>query len=268
MCNPRRIRVEATRQLVEAWSHEVRRQVTLHGEAVGRAEVRQPLGSMLGAPVLATLERVLQDHEGWREVPEGFRLDLEGGYVVYHADTRELETVAELRTQVSAEQEATTSVGGVVTETLHVEGEGRYYDDSWGGYTEQTARRDAEQDARRRLADAEQDARRRLADAAAERLARARQEAEAAAQEETEARARAAAEEALSRARSAAQADLDRAAAERLEVIGARAQEALNGVLALAYRDAILAYARSRRAAGLEVSEADGVLRIEFEMEG
>lgn len=256
MCNPRRIRVQASHQLVEAWNHEVRRQVTLHGEAVGRAQVRQPLGSMLGGPVLATLERVLEEHDGWRDVPEGFRHDVDGGYVVYHIDSRELETVAELRAQVSAGHEATTQVSGVVEELLQVEGEGRYYDDGWGDRTETTARRDAERDAGRRLEQA-----------AAERIGTARVEAEASAQEETEARARAAAQVALAEASSAAQADLERTAAQRLELVGARVQEAFNAVLTMAYRDAILAYARSRRAQGLEVSRADGVLRIEFEME-
>lgn len=256
MCNPRRIRVQASQQLVEAWNHEVRRQVTLHGEAVGRAAVRQPLGAMLGGPVLAALERVLEDHDGWREVPEGFRHDVDGGFVVYHVDSRELETVAELRAQVSAGHEATTPVSGVVEELLQVEGEGRYFDDGWGGFTATTAR-----------ADADRDAERRLARAAAERLAAARAEAEAGALAETEARARAAAQAALEEARSAAQADLERTAARRLELVGARAQEAFNAVLALAYRDAIEAYARSRRAQGLMVSQAGGVLRIEFEME-
>jgi hypothetical protein len=256
MCNPRRIRVEATRRLSESWNHEVRRQVRLQGEAVGRAQVRQPLGTVLGGPVLTALERVLEQRDGWREVPEGFRHDLDGGYVVYHVDTRELEAVAELRTQVSAEQEASTQVDGFVEDALQVEGEGRYYDDGWGGLTEQTARRDAERDAQARLEQA-----------AADRVTQARAEAEATAEEDVEARARAGAEAALDQARSAARADLEHAAAQRLEAVGARAQEAFNTVLALAYRDAVLAYARSRRAQGLEMSQTDGVLRIEFEME-
>ena len=256
MCNPRRIRVEATRRLSEAWTQEVRRQVRLNAEAVGRARVRQPLGTVLGGPVLLALERALEQRDGWLEVPEGFRHDLDGGYVVYHVDTRELETVAELRTQVSAEQEASTQVSGVVEDTLRVEGEGRYYDDGWGGLTERSARRDADSDARARLDQS-----------ATDRVMRARAEAEATAEESVRARARADAEAALDRARSAAESDLGRAAADRLEAVGARAQEAFNAVLAVAYRDAVLAYARSRRAQGLAVSQSDGVLRIEFEME-
>jgi hypothetical protein len=256
MCNPRRIRVQASRRLAEIWNHEVRRQVTLQGEAVGQARVRQPLGSMLGRPVLATLERVLEAHEGWYEVPEGFRHDVDGGYVIYHVNSRELETVAELRTEVSAGSEASAQVSGVVEELVEVEGEGRYYDDGWGGLTEATARRDAGHDAQRLLDRA-----------AADRIAAARTEAEANAQAEIEARARAEAQTALAQARTTAQADLERAAGQQLVAVGARAQEAFNAVLAPAYRDAIMAYARSRRAQGLRVSESDGVLRIEFEME-
>ncbi|MBA2324629.1 MAG: molecular chaperone DnaJ, partial [Pseudonocardiales bacterium] len=37
MCNPRRVRVRATRQLAQAWQHEVRRSATRIGTAVGEA---------------------------------------------------------------------------------------------------------------------------------------------------------------------------------------------------------------------------------------
>ncbi|SDT45807.1 hypothetical protein [Actinoplanes derwentensis] len=256
MCNPRRIRVQASRRLAESWNHEVRRQVTLHGEAVGRAESRQELGSLLGRPVLAALERILSAHDGWREIPEGFRYDVDGGYVVYHLDSRSLQTVAEARTEVSAGREAAARVSGVVEEEVQVEGEGRYYDDGWGGLTEETARRDAGLDADRLLDRA-----------AAARIDAARAAAEANTQAEIEARAHAEAQAALAEATAAAEADLERTAGGQLAAVGARVQEAFNVVLASAYRDAILAYARSRRAQGLRVSEGDGVVRIEFEME-
>jgi hypothetical protein len=60
---------------------------------------------------------------------------------------------------------------------------------------------------------------------------------------------------------------LDRAAAAVLASIGVQGRAFLNQALAQAYRDAILAFARSRRAEGIRMSESGGVLDIEFEME-
>ena len=181
---------------------------------------------------------------------------LNGGYVHYHADTGELEIVAELAADVQAEGQAGTRVSGRVEGDLEVEGIGRYYDDGWGGYTESTARQDAAAQA-----DLE------LAQARAERLARARREAEAGAADAILAQAHESAQAALAAATATRAAELERQATGQLTAIGVQGRAVFQQALAVAYRDAILAYARSRHAQGVQVSGHDGVLDIQFEME-
>ena len=188
MCNPRRVRVKATRQLAEAWDHEVRRQVTLGGRAVGRAAVREQVADRLGRPVLATLDDALAGLDGWQAVDDGYRIDLDGGYAQYHSDTGELEIVAELAEDIQAQGEAAATVRAEVEALIEAQGTGRYYDDGWGGLTEQTARRDAEADAQRALERV-----------AAERTSQAKQAAESGAGQQVRARAEAAAQEAWPR---------------------------------------------------------------------
>jgi hypothetical protein len=256
MCNPRRIRIRATAQLAEAWDQEVRRQVTLHGAAVGRAAMTESLSASLGIPVLSALDRVLDRLDGWQAHDDGYRYDVDGGYVYYHADTGDLEIVAEQRADVRAEGEASTMVRGAVEETLEAVGVGTYFDDGWGGHTEDTARRDAQVNA-----DTE------LNRARAARLARARADAEGGASDAVQAQAQRNAQASLAGVTAATEAELEQLASQQLASVGALARAVFQQALALAYRDAILAYARSRQAEGVRLSSSDGVLDIEFEME-
>jgi hypothetical protein len=256
MCNPRQVRVRATHRLAEAWQDEIRRQVTVSGEARGRASLREPLDASLGGPVLAALEQVMADSPDWEEVDGGFRRRLDGGYVQYHADTRELEIVAEVAEAIQAAGVAGRTIGGILDEEVEIEGVGRYYDDGWGGRTEARARREAEADL--------DEARLR---AGVERRAAARDAASREHAAELDAGARADAMASLERLAQERSMGLDRAAAAVLASIGVQGRAFLNQALAQAYRDAILAFARSRRAEGIRMSESGGVLDIEFEME-
>jgi hypothetical protein len=256
MCNPRHIRVRATTHLAQAWDQEVRRQVTLRGAATGRAGVRESLSASLGIPVLSALDRVLDGLEGWQPRDGGYRHAVDGGYLHYHPGTGELEIVAEASADVEAQGQAQTTVSGTVEETLEAEGVGRFYDDGWGGLNEDTARRDAEADAQREL-----DA------AAAQRLAAARSQADAEAGGAVQEQANAAARQALAARTAARTAELERQAADQLATVGVQARALFHQALAQAYRDAILAYARSRNAEGVQLSGSDGVLEIQFEME-
>jgi hypothetical protein len=257
MCNPRRIQVQATRLLAEAWDQEVRRQVTLHGRAVGRAAVRENLAATVGRPVLACLDRVLARLDGWRETQDGYRHDVAGGYVVYHSDTGELEIVAERTSDVEGEGEAATTVSAEVTEELAAAGSGRWYEDNWGGFTEERARQSAEAEAQRALDLA-----------AADRIAAARERADTDAGLEIQTQAEQRAQAALDRAMAERGEQLASAAAQELAAVGARARAAFNPVLAEAYRDAILAFARSRHAEGVRTTSDGNVLTIQFEVEG
>lgn len=256
MCNPRRIRVRATRQLAEAWEQVIRRQATRRGAASGQARVREPLADSIGGPTLTALTAVLARRAGWQEDSNGaFRHELDGGWIVFDPATRDLEIIATVTAEVSVTEEASTVIATGVDDTIEAEGVGTYYDDGWGGITEQDAQRAAEADLERSLDEA-LEARREQARAAAD----------AQAGEVVERRADERAEAAFAAAAQARSAELRREAASRLMAVGVQARALFHEALAEAYRDAILAYARSRAASNLQLSEHDGVLEIEFEL--
>lgn len=257
MCNPRRIRVRATQELAEAWEQEVWRQAIRRGRASGEARVREPLAGSVGGPTLAALTAVLSRLDGWEETEDGvFRHDLDGGQISFDPQTRELEIMATVTAEVSVTAEAATVVTAEVADTVEAEGEGVYYDDGWGGITEQDAQRTAEQNLGQSLQEAMQ-----------ARRDSARQEADAAAGGEVERQAGDRAEAAFTAAAQARAAELRREATERLISVGVQGRALFHEALADAYRDAIVAFARSRRARNLQHSERDGVLDIEFELE-
>jgi hypothetical protein len=255
MCNPRRIRVRATRQLDQAWQDEVRRQVTRAAEVSGEARVREPLGTMLGAPTLTALGAALDRAPGWEWDGQRFSHALDGGRITFDPVSHDLEIVAELSDRVEVTGESSAVVGGTLTTSVEAEGEGTYYDDGWGGYTADTAR-----------ADAERSAEAALDDAVTQALAQSRDEAETREGDRVEQAAAADAARALDQAVAARRRQLRQQATARLEAVGVQGRNLFHAALAEAYRDAILAYARARGAAGIRCSDSDGVVEIEFEM--
>lgn len=257
MCNPRRVSVTATRELAEAWQREVSRTAALSAQVVGEARVSQRMTDTLGGPALKALEAALgAGDSGWREVEEGYRFDVEGGYAVYRTDDQTLEIVAVREGVVEATGEASTVLAGEVRETLSAEGGAGYYEDGWGGRTEERARAEAEEAARRQLDDA---ARSRVRDAA--------KEAEAAADATLKAQAEAAARARLERTAEQRREELARQATSQVEAVGLRCRQAFHTLLARAYRDAILAYARRNGADGIQYQENGDVLEIEFHLQ-
>lgn len=254
MCNPRRVNVTATEQIRDAWERTVRRAVELSGNITGEARVRQALDASVGAPALAALESLLsRGQPGWSAVENGYRFDIDGGYLVYNTEERALEIVATLQEEIRVTGEAQAQVGGVIQAEVTVKGEGRYYDDNYGGRTEADARRDAEAQARRNLEEARQ-----------QQLRQAQESAEAGASGALEAEARREAERRLEEQAAARRAELERQATAHLETVGLRCRQEFNRVLALAYRDAILAYARANGAENVQCNESDEVVEIEF----
>jgi hypothetical protein len=257
MCNPRRIRVRAARELAEAWAQEVRRQATRTGRAAGEARVRESLADSVGGPTLAALTGVLGRLDGWTELPDGtFRHELDGGAITFDPATRDLEITATATAEVSVTEEVSASVEAQVSGTLEAEGEGVYYDDGWGGHTEETAQRDAEANLSRAMETALR-----------QRREQASRDADTAAGDAVQLAATRRADAAFAAAAAAREDELRRAAARRLMSVGAAGRALFHAALAQAYQDAILAYARSRRASNLHRSEHDGVLEIEFELE-
>jgi hypothetical protein len=256
MCNPRRIHVTAARQLAESWQHEVRRIATLSGEAVGEARVIESLDTLIGASTLAALARLLEDEPGWERDGGTFRHRLDGGYLAYHTDTQELEMAARSSETVSATGEATHTVGLRLDELIEARGDGVYYDDDWDGLTLESGSRNAAINAQRNLDDlATRHRHDRQAEAEASHEHRVREQAERDAAERLAARL------------TKRGAELDSSAAEQLATIGIQGRRIFNQVLAGAYRDAILAYARARGAERISHGEADGVIEIEFELQ-
>jgi FtsH ternary system domain X2 len=256
MCNPRRVLVRATRQLAEAWEHEVRRQVTRTGLATGEARVREPLGVSVGGPALTALNAVLAADPEWERVGDTFVYGIDGGRVIYHPLSRELEIVATASADVEATGASARTVSGRLSGDIEAEGVGVHYDDNWGGITADDARRVA----------------RERAEAALEAAAREHARAARAAADEREgaelvAQAEVRAEAALAQATAARERELRAAAAARLAVVGVHGRNAFHRALAAAYRDAVLAFARSRRAEGVRCTEADGIVDIQFELQ-
>jgi hypothetical protein len=254
MCNPRRVTITATRELDEAWRHEVARTVQLAAEVAGEARVREPLAETLGAPALAALEMALAEGDPeWREVDGRYRHEVEGGGAVYDPEEQTLEIVAARTDRVEARGTATAELHGTVQATVAAEGASGYYEDGWRGYTRERAEEDAERVARGRL------------DEAARREVEAAREAAAAqAAPGIAARAEERAREELERSAEATRTELRRQAAAHLEAVGLRCRQAFHRLLARAYRDALLAYARRQGAEVLTSHDDDGILEIEL----
>jgi len=257
MCNPRRIEVTLTRQVQEAWEREVERAAEVADTLTGEARIRQPLDAALGGPALMALQTLLANgFEGWTEDPDGsYRHPVEGGYVVYHPDERELEIVATVHEEVRETGSARERLSGAWEGEVETKGEGRYYDDGHGGHTEEKARRDAEKAAESTIADTVQE---RLA-AEAEAAERDR-EVELTRQAEADARRR------LEERAEALAPELQRRARERLEAVGIRGRQAFHRLLAHAYRDALVSLARRRGVANRDIvtNETDEYLELDF----
>jgi hypothetical protein len=256
MCNPRRVRVTATREIAKAWQQEVRRQAHRTGRAHGDVRIREPLGATVGGPTLAALATVLANSPGWEREGDAYRHELDGGYVRYDPITRELEITATATVEVTVDVEESTTAAVELTDNVSAEGVGIYYTDGWGRTTEQTARVDAGRKAAAKL------------DAAEEyRIKKEEHEIDQREGVKVQAKADANAEAALDPAIAAESERLRNEASARLVTIGIEGRNLFYQALGTAYRDAIMAYARSRGADRLRCVEDSGVINIEFELD-
>lgn len=263
MCNPRRVRVRASSRLTKMWQEELSRTGRASTEVAGEATLRQEFGTLLGKAARRAFETALGEDTRWVWQDGVYRLELDAGAVAYHLDSGEIEMTLRLSDVVTAEAEVTRTVQGTVDVQTHAERTERYYEDSWAGLSrsvaERTAKLEAQERADRKAAEeaARQEETERLA--GQRRLAGLTGELDAEANEEAERRLAAPAE----RRRE----ELSRDAAERLETARTDFLRPVHEVLATAYRDAIVEYARAHGAQELQVDETDGMLNIQFEME-
>jgi hypothetical protein len=261
MCNPRRVEITATRQVAEAWQREVERVAEQAMTITGEARVRHALDASVAAPALAALEAALEaGMPGWQRTGDAgddsdgsYRCDVDGGYVLYLPGTRTLEIVAVVEGEVRGRGSARSRLEGRVEAAVEGSGESIYYDDGYGGRTQDIAEQEARQEADLGIA-------RQVA----ARLDEAARTAEAAADAELRARAEEAARADLQARAAMHRPALDAHAAEHLQAVGARARQAFHRLLAVAYRDALLALARARGAQDIHCSDSGEVLEIEF----
>lgn len=257
MCNPRRVEVIATRDIAEAWEAEVSRSVSLSAEVTGEARICEPLSSTLASPVMNALENLLENGtEGWQEIEQGYRHDVEGGYVVYNIEATTLEIVAALQDHVKAEASATEIYNGMHRETLTTKQEGKFYDDGWGGRTESVAK-----------AEAEKSAQQALDKQAQSRMQAIRQQAEQQHADTVRAKAEEKTQAELIQKSQQVENVLAEQARENLDTVGLRCRQAFNTLLGVAYRDVIMAYARRNGAEDISCQDNDDVIEIEFFMD-
>ncbi|MFJ3673143.1 hypothetical protein ACIPSE_42460 [Streptomyces sp. NPDC090106] len=263
MCNPRRVRVEATREVVEAWELALERSARASDSVVSELEVRHPFGGTLGQATRQIFERTLGTADGWHAENGGHVLPLPDGRVRYDPGTGELVVTARLEDQVTVEGHAAETLRGTVREEATGSGVGRYYADGFAGRTREVAEREA-----RAVAEADAvDRARQLTDRLREQAGREQSSAAAAAEErlrraaDDDARAR------LAEERERVRADLDGRNRERIARLGEDGLRAVNGVLATAYQRALLEFARQHGATGIRQEESDGGIDIEFEID-
>lgn len=255
MCNPRRIQITATRQVHQAWEREVERVAEVAGTLTGEARISQALDATLGGSALMALQNALaQGFPGWAEQEDGsYRHPVEGGYAVYRPDSHSLEIVATLSEELRAQAAVRERLSGEFAGTVEAQVERGYYDDGYGGHTEQRARQEAQQAAPAAL---DQALRAHLAAAA--------DAAETTQDAELRRRAQQQAQHDWERQADQRRDALSRRAAAELQQVGLRARLAFHQLLAHAYREALLGLARRRGADGIQCRDTDGYLEIEF----
>lgn len=264
MCNPRRIRVKATRRIAEAWREEIERTVTASGAVTGESRLVQPLRSMFGEGALRAFEQAVGGDPRWRWIDGEYRDEVPGGYVAYRPESGELEIVIQLTEAVEAIGTAGEVISGEVADEVVTSAERPYEDDGWQGRTKESAERSA----------------RKAAEAEAERLARERAEAlkleaqEAArytmidksAEIETEARRQA--EAALAARTLVVREELDQRAETRVAEVHRETLKGVMQLIAVGYANAVQGFAQENGAEHFTMVDDEGFIEIQFEMEG
>lgn len=259
MCNPRRIRVQATRRIAEAWQAEIEQAHRAHGDVTAEARLAQSIGDLLPPPARTAFEQAMRSAADWEWADGEYRRVVPGGQVTYRPDSGELEIVIKLSVAIEEIATATLVERGEVTDEVTADASGTYYG---GTQNAEHARVQAQ-----RTADARAD---EMAAARAEALKHRAQEtarhvlnertAEAAEQ------ARATAEERLTTRADEMRPELDQQAGDRLQAVREETLKGIFQLVAAGYSAALQAYA-AENGENLRVSEEGGVIQIQFEVE-
>jgi hypothetical protein len=260
MCNPRYVEVKIAQNIERAWQSQIDEVVQLEEDAVREARVERNLATSLGQPVLQALAEVLgQPNLGWIPAPGGFRFEVDGdgGYAFYSVEDCRLEIVASRRAMLTARAAASKPLEGTTSVTVEVSAKGRFYHDNWGGYTEEEARAAASENAQKDFD--------RIAQSEAHQ-AQHRQQREAEESRVRDVLRRQASEEAgADLARQ--QAELEQQARAAMSPVYMRGIGAFNQALAVAYRNAIVAFAKNNNATNLSARDTGNQIEVEFMME-
>ncbi len=262
MCNPRRVMVHLTETIEEAWRTTVTQIAQAEGEVqeLARLTADISLDAEMGDAALAMVTRLMagefEEYDAWAQDENGdFRRELDQVTLVYTPGSGQLIVEARLTELITAEAEAAASAAGFTVGDVAVEAIGRYYDDGWGGRTEERARREAQAQAEQNLA-------------AATAALHQEQHAEELTAAETQAR---------SEAEAAAGAELDRIRAEtraalrqRLQVILADAQDevylTMNRLVGEAYRRSLIELALQSGGRVVSDERSGSVINLELEL--
>ena len=187
MCNPRKVMIHLSRAIEEAWRTTVEEAAGAEGEVreLARLNIDIPLDAEMGDLALQMLERIMagefEGFEPWdRDTQGNFRRELGDVVLVYHPGSRQLAVEAALTEAIDVEVRATAEAHGFSVGEVAVEAMAGYYDDGWGGRTEERAREQAQADAEQKLAAATEALHREQnAEALAEARVRAQQQAAA-----------------------------------------------------------------------------------------
>jgi hypothetical protein len=262
MCNPRRVRVKATRTIAEAWRTEIHEAATARGDVNAEARLTQNIGDLLPARARQTFEKAMSESAEWTYSAGEYTQVVPGGTVTYRPDTGELEIAVQLSEAIEATGVATLVAEGTVEDQVVAEGVGTYYDDRWRGHTKELAEAEAKAEADKA---AEEQARTRT-EALKHRAEDAARHALASRRDDAMAEARRTAEQQLTTQARDRQASLDIEASEQLDKVRTQSLKGVFHLVASGYAAALQDYA-AEYGENLEVSEEDGVISIQFEME-
>jgi len=262
MCNPRRVMIHLSRSIEEAWRTTVEQVATAQGEVQELARVTAdiPLDAEMGDRALEMLERIMQgefeEFEPWERDEEGnYRRDLGEVILIYRPGTHQLIVEAALTQQISAEARATAEAGGFTVGEVAAEAAGRYFDDGWGGRTEDHARQEAQAAAERKLEEATESLHQHQHGAEIEA-------AESRARDQAEAQAAAELEQLHNKTREALR--------ERLQLILAQAQDrvhrTMNRMVGEAYRRTLIELVQQNGGRVIADERSGSVINLELEL--
>jgi hypothetical protein len=262
MCNPRRVRVKATRKIAEAWRAEIQQAATARGDVSSEARLVQQISDLMPPPAKQAFEQAMRVAPDWEWKSGEYRKKVAGGYVSYRPDTGELEISIKLSVAIEAVGTATLVETGEVSDVVETEATGTYYTDGFRGNTKAKATERAQAAAAEKaeeLARQRGEALRRQAEEKTRYALNSRTE-------EAVAEAHRSAEQQLTLRASDLRPDLDQRASQQLDAVQAETLQGIFQLVAAGYSIALQAYA-AEHGENLYVSEENGVIEIQFELE-